>query len=88
MHWICTANPTITAAASQVIRKNEVGGVMGVIQGLGSLGQVLGLVMSGPFYELGGGVLTFGFGAVISLMLFIVIAMMIFRPRRRRLARA
>jgi zinc transporter ZupT len=59
-----------------------------VIQGLGSLGQVLGLVLSGPFYELGGGVLTFGFGALISLMLFIVIAMMILRPRRRRSVRS
>ena len=89
---VCTgfalANPTITAAASQVIRKNEVGGIMGVIQGLGSLGQVLGLVLSGPFYELGGGVLTFGFGALISLMLFVVIAMMILRPRRRRSVRS
>lgn len=82
------ANPTITAAASQVIRKNEIGGVMGVIQGLGSLGQVLGLVMSGPFYELGGGVLTFGFGACISFALFVVVSMMILRPRRRRLSRA
>jgi hypothetical protein len=49
---------------------------------------VLGLVLSGPFYELGGGVLTFGFGALISLMLFIVIAMMILRPRRRRSVRS
>lgn len=86
-------NPTLSSAASQRIHKNEIGGTMGIIQGLGSLGQVLGLLVSGPFYEVGGGVLTFGFGGGVSLMLVLVLAVMIMADmhrlrRRRRVAKA
>jgi multidrug resistance protein len=88
---VCTgfalANPTVTSAASQVIRKNEVGGIMGVIQGMGSLGQVLGLICSGPLYEIGGGMMTFGFGGLVSFLLLLVISNMIWYPRRRRHSR-
>ena len=78
------ANPTLTSAASQVIRKGEIGSIMGAIQSMGSLGQVLGLVIAGPLYELGGGVMTFGFGSFISFLLLLVMSNMLFYPRRRR----
>ncbi len=63
-------NPTITSAASKVVRRNEVGGNLGFVQGLGALGQVFGLLIAGPLYELGGGMLTFAIGGCFSFLLF------------------
>jgi hypothetical protein len=40
-----------------------------MIQGFGSLGQVIGLTIAGPLYDLGGSQYPFGFGACITLML-------------------
>ena len=63
------SNPTLTAAASKRARAGQIGGSLGLVQGFGSLGQVGGLMLAGPLYQIGGGSLTFGVGAVISLAL-------------------
>ena len=59
--------PALSAASSNVASATAMGGSLGMIQGFGSLGQVVGLVIAGPFYDLGGSHIPFGFGAVISL---------------------
>ena len=55
------------------------GGALGLVQGFGSLGQVIGLAAAGPLYAAGGGQMSFGTGGIISLALLatiIVIATM------------
>jgi len=68
-------NPTLSAASSHIAAKTERGSVLGVVQGCGSLGQVFGLTLAGPFYQLGGGTMSFGFGAVITSILLVLIAL-------------
>ena len=62
-------SPTLAAATSKRSREGAVGGSLGVVQGFGSLGQVGGLLMAGPLYEMGGGGLTFGIGGLASMVL-------------------
>ena len=66
------SNPALSAAASNVAGKTTMGGALGMVQGFGSLGQVGGLVLAGPLYHLGGALYSFGFGAVITLLLIAV----------------
>ena len=61
--------PAISSAVSKIADKTSVGGSLGTIQGFGSLGQVGGLVLAGPLYDLGGSQYPFGFGALITLVL-------------------
>ena len=76
------SNPSLLAAASNVAGKATIGGALGTVQGFASLGQVGGLVLAGPLYQLGGAHYSFSFGACItSLMLIVVIVL------RRRLTR-
>ena len=49
------------------------GGALGLVQGFGSLGQVIGLSLAGPFYEIGGSGLNYGAAAAITLGLFAVV---------------
>ena len=49
------------------------GGALGMIQGFGSLGQVAGLVLAGPLYDLGGSQYPFGFGAVVTLVMLALV---------------
>jgi len=63
------SNPTLTSAASKRAKLGQIGGSLGLVQGFGSLGQVGGLMIAGPLYQFGGGGLTFGVGAVISMAL-------------------
>ena len=61
------ATPVISSAASRLVGATTMGGALGMIQGFGSLGQVTGLVLAGPLYDLGGSQYPFGFGAAITL---------------------
>ena len=81
-------NPSLSSAASQRARKSDIGGTMGIIQGLGSLGQVLGLLISGPLYEAGGGVITFSLGSGLSLALVLVLMVMVTEAGRRAARRS
>lgn len=72
-------NPSLSSAASKAARADEMGGALGLVQGFGSLGQVIGLAAAGPLYAAGGGQMSFGTGGIISLALLatiIVIATM------------
>jgi MFS family permease len=60
------SNPALSAAASNAAGKTTMGGALGTVQGFASLGQVAGLVLAGPLYELGGSHYPFGFGACIT----------------------
>ena len=66
------SNPALSAAASNVAGKTNMGGALGIVQGLGALGQVGGLLLAGPLYHLGGAHYSFGFGAAITLILLAV----------------
>ena len=44
-----------------------------MIQGFGSLGQVAGLVLAGPLYDLGGSQYPFGFGAAVTLVMLALV---------------
>ena len=57
------------------------GGALGLVQGFGSLGQVIGLAAAGPLYAAGGGQLSFSTGGVISLLLLAVILFLATRPK-------
>ena len=65
-------NPTLSAASSRVAKTEDMGGALGLVQGFGSLGQVFGLILAGPLYEMGGGMANYGFGGIITLGLLIV----------------
>ena len=67
------STPAISSAVSKIAGKAAVGGSLGTIQGFGSLGQVGGLVLAGPLYDLGGSQYPFGFGAVVTLSLFVIL---------------
>lgn len=71
------SNPTLTSAASKRTRTGQIGGALGLVTGCGSLGQVAGLLLAGPLYQIGGGIMTFGTGAVVSTMLFGVVLLII-----------
>ena len=66
-------NPSLSSAASKAARADEMGGALGLVQGFGSLGQVIGLAAAGPLYATGGGRLSFGTGGAISIALLVVI---------------
>ncbi len=67
------STPTITAAVSKIAGASSRGGSLGTIQGFGSLGQVVGLVVAGPLYDLGGSQYPFGFGAVVTICLVAIV---------------
>ena len=66
-------NPSLSSASSKAARRDEMGGALGLVQGFGSLGQVVGLAMAGPFYAAGSAPLSFGTGGFISLAMLVVI---------------
>jgi len=66
-------NPTLSAASSHVARADQMGGALGLVQGFGSMGQVIGLTIAGPLYQAGTGQLSFGFGCGISCVLLIIV---------------
>jgi len=67
------STPAITAAVSKIAGASSRGGSLGTIQGFGSLGQVAGLVVAGPLYDLGGSQYPFGFGAVVTICLVAIV---------------
>ena len=71
-------NPTLSAASSRVAKSSDMGGALGLVQGFGSLGQVFGLTLAGPLYQLGGGAANYGFAGLITFGL-ILTALMLFR---------
>ena len=66
-------NPTLSAASSHAARADQMGGALGLVQGFGSMGQVIGLSIAGPIYQAGTGQLSFGFGFVITLLLLAIV---------------
>ena len=74
------SNPALSAAASNAAGKTTMGGALGTVQGFASLGQVAGLVLAGPLYQLGGSHYPFGFGASITFILLIVVIVLKRRP--------
>ena len=66
-------NPSLSSAASKAARADEMGGALGLVQGFGSLGQVIGLAMAGPLYAAGGGQLSFGTGGTIAGLMLVVV---------------
>ena len=74
-------NPTLTSSASKAARAEDMGGSLGFVQGCGSIGQVLGLVSAGPFYSIGGGVASFGFGGGITVVLLLIILAISRQPK-------
>ena len=77
-------NPSLSSAASKAARADEMGGALGLVQGFGSLGQVIGLAAAGPLYAAGGGQLSFSTGGFISLLLLAVILFLATRPKMAR----
>ena len=75
------SNPALSAAASNAAGQSSMGGALGTLQGFASLGQVGGLVLAGPLYQLGGAEYPFGFGAVVTSLLLMVLLMI---QRRRQ----
>ena len=47
-------------------RADQMGGALGLVQGFGSMGRVIGLTIAGPLYQAGTGQLSFGFGCGIG----------------------
>ena len=74
------SNPSLLAAASNMAGKATMGGALGTVQGFASLGQVGGLALAGPLYQLGGAHYSFSFGACITSFVLIVVIVL-----RRRL---
>ena len=79
-------NPTLSAASSSVADEGDMGGALGLVQGFGSLGQVIGLTLAGPFYEIGGSGLNYGAAAAITLGLFGVVLLVQRLATRQRVA--
>jgi len=75
------ATPAISSAASRLAGASTMGGALGMIQGFGSLGQVTGLVMAGPLYDLGGSQYPFGVGAIITFGMLVLVPFLA-RPLR------
>ncbi len=61
------ASPALSSIASKIAGRSSRGGSLGVVQGFGSLGQVIGLVVAGPLYDLGGTPYPFSFGVVVMV---------------------
>ena len=74
------SNPALSAAASNAAGKETMGGALGAVQGFASLGQVGGLVLAGPLYQLGGAHFPFGFGMFITSLLLVVMILLKRRP--------
>ncbi len=74
------SNPALSAAASNAAGKETMGGALGTVQGFASLGQVSGLVLAGPLYQLGGAHFPFGFGVCITSLLLVVMIVLKRRP--------
>jgi len=74
------STPAISAAVSKIAATTSRGGSLGTIQGFGSLGQVIGLVVAGPLYDLGGSEYPFGFGFLVTLLLVMMVTRLA-RPR-------
>ena len=66
-------NPTLSAASSYAAHSGQMGGALGLVQGFGSMGQVIGLSIAGPLYQAGSGRLSFGFGFVVTCLLLVVV---------------
>ena len=66
-------NPTLSAASSYAAHSGQIGGALGLVQGFGSMGQVIGLSIAGPLYQAGTGRLSFGFGFVVTCLLLVVV---------------
>jgi len=77
------SNPALSAAASNAAGKTTMGGALGTVQGFASLGQVAGLVLAGPLYQLGGSHYPFAFGAGITAVLLGVVFVLKRRPQVR-----
>ena len=75
------SNPSLTAAVSNIAGRNVMGGSLGTVQGFGSLGQVFGLVIAGPLYELGGAQYSFGVGTIVTIVLLVIVTQLA-RPKR------
>ena len=75
------ATPAISSAASTLAGATTMGGSLGLIQGFGSLGQVIGLVVAGPLYDLGGSQYPFGFGGAVTLAMLLLVPYLT-RPSR------
>ena len=73
-------NPTLSAASSHAARADQMGGALGLLQGFGSMGQVIGLTIAGPLYQAGTGQLSFGFGFVITILLLVIVWRIKTRP--------
>lgn len=67
------ATPAISSATSKLAGASTMGGSLGVIQGFGSLGQVGGLILAGPLYDLGGSQYPFGFGVAVTLAMLLLV---------------
>ena len=74
------SNPSLTAAVSNIAGRNVMGGSLGTVQGFGSLGQVLGLIIAGPLYELGGAHYSFGVGTAVTVCLLVIVTQLA-RPK-------
>jgi MFS family permease len=74
------SNPALSAAASNSAEPATMGGALGTVQGFSSLGQVSGLILAGPLYQLGGAHYPFGFGACVTSLLLVVIMVLKRRP--------
>lgn len=66
-------NPSLSSASSKAARRDEMGGALGLVQGFGSLGQVVGLAIAGPLYAAGSAPLSFGTGGMVSVLMLLVI---------------
>ena len=73
------ASPALSSIASKVAGRSSRGGSLGVVQGFGSLGQVIGLVVAGPLYDLGGTSYPFSFGAVVMFAMLAILPFLV-RP--------
>ena len=73
-------NPTLSAASSHAARADQMGGALGLVQGFGSMGQVIGLTIAGPLYQAGTGQLSFGLGFIITLLLLAIVWRIKTRP--------
>ena len=67
------ASPALSSAASKIAGSSSRGGSLGVVQGFASLGQVIGLVVAGPFYDLGGTQYPVAFGVVVMIGLLLLL---------------
>ena len=77
-------NPSLSSAASKAARQDEMGGALGLVQGFGSLGQVIGLALAGPLYATGGGQLSFGAGGIVSFLMLLCVFVIAVKQRTSR----